>query len=98
MNLLDYLRRIFGQRDGHEAELNMPMMLKMIAITDEKEIACDEVYALIDQFTEMAARGEDVSRLMPLVKKHLDLCPDCREDYEALLNILKALKEQRGSS
>jgi hypothetical protein len=26
---------------------------------------------------------------MPMVKQHLDLCGDCREEYEALLNIVQ---------
>jgi hypothetical protein len=27
---------------------------------------------------------------MPLVKHHLDLCPECYEEYQVLLNILQA--------
>jgi hypothetical protein len=31
-----------------------------------------------------------MSGLMPIVQHHLDTCPDCREEFEALLRILKA--------
>jgi predicted anti-sigma-YlaC factor YlaD len=48
------------------------------------------VHRLLDQFAEAVLRGEDVARLMPLVQRHLDMCPDCREEFEALLRILKA--------
>ena len=63
-------------------------VLTMLAATLEEELTCDEVFALLDQFTEMAVRGEDVGRLMPLVKHHLDLCRDCHEEYEVLQGIL----------
>ena len=62
--------------------------LQAAAMAGEDELSCDEVYALIDQFAEMFRRGEDASHLMPLVEKHLMMCPDCREDYEALLRMM----------
>jgi predicted anti-sigma-YlaC factor YlaD len=36
----------------------------------------------------MVRRGEDTASLMPLVEHHLKMCPDCREEVEALLRIL----------
>ena len=65
-------------------------MLTMLAATEEDEIACDQVFAALGEFAELAQRGEDVAHLMPLVAQHLHLCPDCREEYEALLAILEA--------
>ncbi len=57
--------------------------------TREDEYSCDDVLVLLDQFTEAVMRGDDVTRLMPLVHRHLEMCPDCREEFEALLRILK---------
>jgi hypothetical protein len=65
-------------------------MLEMVEKTRDTEIDCGEVYRLLDQYTEMVVRGEDPAQLMPLVKQHLDLCKDCSEEYEALLEILKS--------
>ncbi len=31
---------------------------------------------------------------MPLVQQHLEICPDCREEFEALMRILKASPAQ----
>ena len=28
-------------------------------------------------------------QLMPLIREHLDLCPECCEEYEALLDVLE---------
>jgi hypothetical protein len=64
-------------------------MAGQIAHTREVELACDEVLALMDQFAEMVMRGEDAAQLMPLVQHHLEMCGDCREEFEALLRILR---------
>jgi hypothetical protein len=69
-----------------------PMTLKMLeslAMTREPEISCDEVFAVLDQFTEAILRGENPLVFMPLVRQHLDMCPDCREEYETLLRMLQ---------
>lgn len=63
-------------------------LLRMLEVTREDEISCGDVHELLDQFVEMKMRGEDVSELMPHVKRHLDMCPECFEDYEALLAAL----------
>ncbi len=65
-------------------------MLMMIEKTQENELSCDEVHALLDQYAEMAMKGENPAEFLPLVHDHLDLCPDCREEYEALARILHA--------
>jgi hypothetical protein len=63
-------------------------MLKMIESTQEEELSCDDVFELLDVYAEMAQHGEDMAKLLPLVKHHLEMCPDCREEYEALMRIL----------
>jgi hypothetical protein len=69
---------------------NMKSLLEHISKTIEVELPCDDVYELIDEFADAAARGEDTSKLMPLVQHHLEICRDCLEEYEALARILKA--------
>jgi predicted anti-sigma-YlaC factor YlaD len=63
--------------------------LSMIKNTKENELSCDDVLELIDQFAELAIEGKNVSEIMPQIQQHLDMCPDCREEYESLLEILK---------
>jgi len=58
-------------------------------MTEEHELACDEVFFLLDQFAEMIKSGEDASHLIPLVQKHLSMCPDCREEYETLMQMME---------
>lgn len=103
MSWFERFTRLFGKKslarpDGPAAGAPMlapqdaQKVLGMLARTADKELTCDEVFALLDQFAEMAARGEDVAALMPMVKQHLDMCKDCREEYESLLNVIS----QRG--
>lgn len=65
-------------------------MLGMLARTLPVEYSCDDVQRLLDQFAEAVVSGKDASRLWPLVQQHLDNCPDCREEYEALMRVLRA--------
>jgi hypothetical protein len=71
-------------------EEKMIGLVKMVANTKEVELSCDEVFELLDQYAEMVLRGEDVSEFMPDVKHHLDLCGECKEEYEVLYKILEA--------
>ncbi len=86
-----WIRRIFGGtadqvgvRRGETAK-----MLAMAQATRDQELACEEAHALMDQFAERVAHGENAAALMPLVQHHLDLCPGCREEYEALLRMIE---------
>lgn len=73
--------------DGSKVMLRK--LLEQIVRTQERELHCGEVFALLDQYVEAVAAGQDPSSLMPLVKDHLELCPDCLEEYEALLRVIQ---------
>jgi hypothetical protein len=62
----------------------------MVAQTQDQEWSCDDAYALLDVFAEWVSRGEDVATLMPLVNHHLQMCPDCHEEFAALLRAVDA--------
>ncbi len=70
------------------AMVSAPAMFRLIEQTRDVEYSCDDVYGLLDQFAEAVFRGDDVTRLMPLVQHHLEMCADCREEFEALLRVL----------
>ncbi len=62
--------------------------------TQQQEISCDDVHELLDQYTEKAIAGEDVSSILPFVHLHLTMCPDCHEEYNALRRILESQQEK----
>lgn len=79
--------------NSKESKETMGVILNQIARTQEKELSCDAVYEVLDVYTEAVAHGEEAAALMPLVKQHLELCPDCQEEFEALLRVLEAKAE-----
>ena len=68
-------------------------IVRAIAHTHPREIGCDDCFAQLDTFAEMVLAGQDVAEALPLVQQHLLHCRDCREEFEALLDALRALVE-----
>ncbi|MBI1802657.1 MAG: hypothetical protein HYR71_13610 [Chloroflexi bacterium] len=65
-------------------------LLAMVAHTDEVEYSCEQAHRVLDEYADCVMRGEDVTAMLPLVHKHLEMCPDCREEYEALMRIVRS--------
>ena len=86
------LKRLSKSKDEHAVQIpaDIQMLIRMVENTQEVEFSCEEVYNILDQYTELVFRGEDTADLMPLVEHHIEICPDCREEFEALLRILEA--------
>ena len=69
-------------------------MLGSIRSTRDQELDCDHCYDELDRFIEMKLSGKNAAEAMPLVEEHLNRCPACREEYEVLLEALKALSHE----
>ncbi len=69
------------------------MLLREIAETREVEIGCDECFEQLDRFVEMRLTGLNAAQAMPLVQEHLEICGECREEFEVLLAALRAAEE-----
>ena len=83
------LRRAGRDRNGQITPKQIAKLARQLEQTQETEYSCEDVYRLLDRFAESVQRGEDAAQLMPLVQHHLDLCPDCREEFEALMRVLR---------
>ena len=68
-------------------------LVREIAEVREVEIGCDECFEQVDRFIEMELSGLDPAAAMPLVHEHLEICGECREEFEALLAALQATGE-----
>ncbi len=89
------LRKIinwFNKKQQPESlqEKKFAMMLDMLVKTETHEITCNDVGDALAEFAELHQQGEDVKHLMPLIHQHLEMCPDCREEYEALMAAIEA--------
>lgn len=65
-------------------------IMQRLVLTDDEELSCDEVFALVDEYAEATQRGEDVASLKPLIRHHLEMCRECDEEYQALVRILES--------
>ena len=62
----------------------------ILARTHPDEMGCEDCYEALDHFVEMVLAGQEYEQAMPLVHEHLERCPECREEYEALLAALRS--------
>ena len=56
----------------------------------EPEIGCDECFDLIDEYVDLEVEGLDADTRIPGMAAHLQGCPACREEYEALRELASA--------
>ena len=86
-----WIRRMFGGTAGEVGvrQGEAAKMLAMAQATCDEELDCEEAHDLLDQFADRVAHGENAADLMPLVQQHLEMCPGCREEYEALLRMIE---------
>jgi len=81
-------------RKGNESPVSTTEMslfqklLRMLALTKERELTCMEVNDLVDYYVELEQAGENVKALMPAMTQHLRICPECKEEYEALKQVI----------
>ena len=89
MNIPDIIKRIRHSL-GLQKELPNEAVLKILSVLDDlpTEITCDDLYARLDEYVEREVDRNDAAQIMPVIREHLDLCPGCCEEYEALLDIL----------
>ena len=66
-------------------------MMNVVKMTRDHELTCGHCYDEIDQFIELELSDKNASEIMPLVQDHLDRCVACREEYQALLEAIKAV-------
>ena len=65
-------------------------IVKMLGLTTEREFDCGECLQHVSEFAERQLANKPVGEVISKVEQHLALCPECREEYEALMKILKA--------
>jgi hypothetical protein len=67
--------------------------LKNIYETQDEEISCTECFDLVSRFVELEVSGRDAAAELPLVHGHLSQCRACREEYEALRDLVRLENE-----
>jgi hypothetical protein len=91
MNIKELIQRIRKSTD-HGEELSDEVIVGFLRILEdvrEEDASCEEIYDCLDEYVEKQVHSKDAAKLMPLVREHLDICSECCEEYEALLDVLE---------
>jgi len=98
MKIQDIIKRIRYSL-GLQKDLSNEAVLGVLHVLDnlppEEEISCEELYVKLDQYVEREVDKKDAAVLMPVIREHLDVCPECCEEYEALLSVLNHLEKEK---
>jgi hypothetical protein len=81
------------QNTQHSEQSDNPRLVELLQrILDlhDSEFDCDSCGEQLDCLAELVAVGHDPRKLLPAVMAHLECCSDCREEFEALVCILRA--------
>jgi len=92
--LIQRIRNSFNHRQEYPNEV-VSGFLRVLESVREQEISCDEIYKKIDEYVEREVNKKDAAQLMPLIREHLDICPECCEEYEALLDVLEKTSDNK---
>ena len=64
-------------------------ILRVLESVEVQTMSCTEVFALLDQYVERELKDHEAALVMPLLREHFDVCQDCCEEYEALLEVVE---------
>jgi hypothetical protein len=97
MNMRDFFQHIGGHFKRDRQELPDEVVESFLRVLEEvrvQDMPCEQVFSRLDEYVDKELRGEDAAVLMPLLREHFDLCPECCEEYEALLSALEKSRKE----
>jgi hypothetical protein len=65
-------------------------LLSTVSRTCEEEIHCGECLAGMAEFAELELVGVEIPQALHRIQEHLALCPECAEEYEVLLDVVRS--------
>jgi len=100
MNLRELIKSIRNKVSRPEEVSNEMVLgfLRMLERVEREDITCDELYMKLDEYVERQVDKRDAAYIMPLMREHLEVCPECCEEYEALLHVVEAAEDNRTTS
>jgi hypothetical protein len=96
MNIKELIQRVRNRLAPRESLSNEAVLgfLNVLEHVRADELSCKEIYKKLDEYVELEIKKEDAAHIMPLIREHLDLCPECCDEYEALLEVTAKSKER----
>ena len=59
-------------------------LARLTVATRPDEISCEEWLARVGRYVELKQAGASIPEELQCVVQHLDVCPDCAEELDAL--------------
>lgn len=72
---------------------NVKSLIGMIASAHPDKMDCDSCYEKIAEFAELHLLGKELPEALQTVHVHLEQCPCCQVEFEALIRALKSLDD-----
>lgn len=97
MNIRELIQRVRNRIAPHEELSNEAVLgfLRVLENVRKEELSCDEIFDQLDEYVEREIDQKDASKIMPLIREHLDICNGCCEEYEVLLDVVEKIDKER---
>ncbi len=82
--------------DGDQLEKLFDFIVNAPADENLIKMDCNDCCEKITQLAEQVANGADLSEILPEMQKFMHYWGDCREEFEALVAVLKQEKALEG--
>jgi hypothetical protein len=97
MNLRELIQRV-RSRLKPQPEISNEAVLGFLRILEDvrkEDLSCAEIYSKLDEYVECEIGCKDAAHVMPLIREHLDICQECCDEYEALLDVVEKMGEEQ---
>ena len=95
MNIRELIQRVRNRIKPQEELTNEAVLgfLRVLEDVRRDELSCEEIYSKLDEYVEYEVDSKDAAHVMPLIREHLDICQECCEEYEILLDVVEKADE-----
>jgi hypothetical protein len=97
MNIRELIQRVRNRLRPQEELPNEAVLgfLRVLENVRAEELSCEEIYSKLDEYVECELDCKDAAHVMPLIREHLDICHECCEEYEVLLDVMEKTEEEQ---
>ena len=69
----------------HLEREQLAWLAKAVVATLPEELDCDEWLSRVGRLVELQRAGETITPDLKPAQQHMDVCPECAEDFQTLL-------------
>ncbi|MGH2974060.1 MAG: hypothetical protein ACRDLL_04225 [Solirubrobacterales bacterium] len=81
-----------SDRDQNKASARETVLARVLG-PGEPELSCEECFAQLDHYVELALADANPEERLPGMRAHLAGCPACAEDFRSLRDLVAVDRE-----